>query len=135
MAVICYNGKNKILARNLRKNMTRQERHLWYDFLCDLPVRFRRQKQFGEYIVDFYCSSAKLVIELDGMQHFDEEGVKKDNVRDAYLESLGLRVMRIGNHEIDTDFDNVCTAILMEMGLPRDDRRPLPSGWRLPPSP
>ena len=117
MAVIRYNGKNKILAQNLRKDMTRQERHLWYDFLRDLPFQVRRQKQFGDYIVDFYCNSAKLVIELDGMQHYDEKGVKSDNTRDAYLESLGLRVMRIGNHEIDTDFDNVCTAILMEMDL------------------
>ena len=118
MAVIRYNGKNKILAQNLRKAMTRQERHLWYDFLRDLPVQVRRQKQFGEYIVDFYCSSAKLIIELDGMQHFDEKGVESDGVRDRHLESLGLRVVRIGNREIDTDFDAVCTHLLMELGLP-----------------
>ena len=78
----------------------------------------QKAKKFGDYIVDFYCSSAKLVIELDGMQHFDEIGVNKDNTRDAYLESLGLRVIRFGNREIDTDFDNVCTSVLIEMGLP-----------------
>lgn len=105
---------NKKLTRNsqtLRKNMTKEERRLWYDFLKELPVTFHRQKVIGNYIVDFYCASAKIVIELDGTQHFLDEGIKKDKERDDYLSSLGLTVLRYSNYEINASFDSVCQDI------------------------
>ncbi|MBR0463347.1 MAG: endonuclease domain-containing protein [Clostridia bacterium] len=108
---IYYNGKNKVLAQVLRRNLTKQESHLWYDFLSKHPVRFRRQKQFGRYIVDFYCAGAKLVIEIDGNQHYTEDGIEIDRERSAYLEGLGLRVIRFHNADIDYDFRNVCKKI------------------------
>ena len=109
--VYYYSENNKPLAQELRRNMTRQERHLWYDFLSSYPVRFRRQKQFGRYIVDFYCSGAKLVLELDGSQHYTEEGIEYDAERTAYLEGLGLTVLRIPNSDIDQYFYAVCEWI------------------------
>jgi very-short-patch-repair endonuclease len=72
-------------AKTLRKNMTKQERHLWYDFLKTLPITIHRQKVIGSYIVDFYCASKKIVIELDGSQHFENEGQEKDKLRDEYF--------------------------------------------------
>ena len=95
----------------LRKNMTRQESHIWYDFLSKYPYRFRRQKQFGRYIVDFYCSKAKLVIEIDGGQHYSDEGFAYDQDRTAYLNGLGLKVIRFTNTEIDQNFNAVCESI------------------------
>ena len=71
---LSYDGRKKPFAQKLRRDMTPQERHLWYDFLKSYPVAFRRQKQFGSYIVDFYCANAKLVVELDGSQHYEEDG-------------------------------------------------------------
>lgn len=106
--------RNKKLTRNsqkLRKNMTKEERHLWYDFLKELPVTFHRQKVINNYIVDFYCASAKIVIELDGTQHFLDEGIEKDKERDNYLSSLGLTVLRYSNYEINTSFESVCQDI------------------------
>ena len=91
--------------------MTQEERHLWYDFLKGLPVTFHRQKVIGQYIVDFYCASAKLVIELDGSQHFDAEGIAADAARDKYLNELGLIVRRYSNAEINQDFESVCLDI------------------------
>ena len=108
---IYYVQKNKPLAQELRRNMTRQERRLWYDFLANYPIRFRRQKQFGRYIVDFYCSGAKMVIEIDGSQHFTEAGLEYDGLRTAYLTDLGIRVLRIPNTDIDRRFDSVCEWI------------------------
>ncbi len=102
-------------ARNLRKNMTREERHLWYDFLQGYPVRVRRQNVIGPYIVDFYCASAKLVIELDGSQHYEEEGQMYDMKRTAYLEMLGLKVIRIPNNDVMLNFRGVCEYIDMEI--------------------
>ena len=106
-----YEAKNKPLAQDLRKNMTKQERHLWYDFLSSYPLRFRRQKQFGRYIVDFYCSGARLIIELDGSQHYTAEGLEYDRERSAYLEGLGLRIVRFYNSDIDKNFQGVCEQI------------------------
>ena len=106
--------KNKNLtktARNLRRNMTREERHLWYDFLKNYPVQFNRQKVIGSYIVDFYCHKARVVVELDGSQHFDGIGMKRDALRTKYLNDLGLHVMRILNNEIWANFPGVCEAI------------------------
>ena len=87
-------------AQRLRREMTKEERHLWYDFLKRLPVTFHRQKVIGRYIVDFYCASAKLVIELDGSQHYETENMEADAVRDEYLNSLGLTVKRYSNRDI-----------------------------------
>jgi len=98
-------------AKNLRKNMTKEERHLWYDFLCQYPVRFLKQKVLGRYIVDFYCSDAKLVIELDGSQHYDPQEMGKDAERTAYLEQYGLCVVRIPNNEVMKNFRGVCEYI------------------------
>lgn len=98
-------------AKTLRKNMTSEERHLWYDFLRSYPVRFCRQKVLGHYIVDFYCAKANLVIELDGSQHYEGEGQAKDAVRTAFLEGYGLSVVRIPNNEINENFDGVCEYI------------------------
>jgi very-short-patch-repair endonuclease len=96
---------------NLRRNMTKEERHLWYDFLKTYPVQFNRQKVIGSYIVDFYCHTAKLVVELDGSQHFDDTNSLHDAFRTEYLNNLGLDVMRIPNNEIWTNFPGVCEAI------------------------
>ena len=98
-------------ARNLRKNMTKEERHLWYDFLRAYPVKFLRQKVIGNYIVDFYCAEAKLVIELDGSQHYEEASVKHDAERSAYLEQYGIRVLRIPNNEVNKNFSGTCEYI------------------------
>ena len=91
--------------------MTKEERHLWYDFLRNYPVRFLRQKVLGKYIADFYCAGAKLVIELDGSQHYDDENMEKDAERTAFLESYGLRVIRIPNNEVNRNFRGVCEYI------------------------
>ena len=109
--VIYYNGEYKPLSQKLRREMTQQEKHLWYDFLKSYPATFRRQKQFGHYIVDFYCASAKLVVELDGSQHYEPEVERRDIVRDEYLSSLGLTVLRFGNADIDIHFEGVCATI------------------------
>ena len=91
--------------------MTRHERHLWYDFLKTYPVPFRRQKQFGRFIVDFYCAKAKLIVEIDGSQHFEPEGQDKDRARDAYISRLGLAVLRFSNDDVDRQFEGVCERI------------------------
>lgn len=106
-----HNKKNVPLAKMLRKNMTKEERHLWYDFLRAYPVKFLRQKPLGNYIVDFYSAEAKLVIELDGSQHYDEQSMEKDAERTAYLERYGLRVIRIPNNQVMQNFEGVCMYI------------------------
>lgn len=98
-------------ARNLRKNMTKEERHLWYDYLRNYKVRFLRQKVIDNYIVDFYCSKAKLVIELDGSQHYEEKASLSDKIRTEKIERYGLTVLRIPNNEINENFDGVCEFI------------------------
>ena len=106
-----YNKNNIPLAKELRKNMTRHEKHLWYDFLCKYVPRFQRQKAIGNYIADFYCAKARLVIELDGSQHYRENEASKDISRTEYLENVGSRVLRISNLEIDRNFEGVCRHI------------------------
>ena len=106
-----YNSKIVPLARELRKNMTKEERHLWYDFLRDYPVRFLRQKVIDDYIVDFYCHSARLIIELDGSQHYDEKGLLKDKIRTSKLKERKLKVIRIPNNEVNRNFEGVCQYI------------------------
>ena len=98
-------------ARNLRKSMTKEERHLWYDFLKNYPVRFLRQKVIDNYIVDFYCHSARLIIELDGSQHYEEKGLFKDRIRTERIEKRNLTVMRIPNNEVNRNFEGVCQYI------------------------
>ena len=105
-----YNKNLKSNARNLRKNMTKEERHLWYDFLKSLPVMVHRQKVIGHYIADFYIAAAKLVIELDGSQHYEDPAY--DIQRDAYLTEQGLTVLRIPNNAIKDNFSGVCEEIL-----------------------
>ena len=107
------NNKNLANARNLRRNMTPQERHLWYDFLRYCNPRFRRQELLGTYVADFFCHKAKLVVEVDGSQHFEPEKIKQDNIRTEYFQSLGLRVFRVDNGEINRNFDGVCQGILL----------------------
>ena len=99
------------LAKQLRKEMTKEERHLWYDYLRVYPVRFLRQKILGKYIVDFYCAEAKLIVELDGAQHYEGENVKYDEQRTAFLEGYGLKVLRIPNNEVNRNFCGVCEYI------------------------
>ena len=98
-------------ARELRRNMTKEERHLWYDFLRTYPVKFTKQKIICNYIVDFYCAEAKLVIELDGSQHGEAEAIEYDSERTAFLKNYGLTVLRIPNNEIRYHFQEVCAYI------------------------
>ena len=98
-------------AKELRKNMTREERHLWYDFLRKYNPRFYRQKVLGNHVADFYCAEAKLVIELYGSQHFENEAMAKDAARTRVLEEYGLRVLRIPNNEVNRNFGGVCEYI------------------------
>jgi len=111
MDKIYYNKSLKPRAQELRRNSTYHENFLWYRFLRRHNCQFRRQKQFARYIVDFYCSSAMLVIELDGMQHNQHDAMLHDHARTAYLESLGLQVIRFTNQEIEDDFEAVCHTI------------------------
>ena len=104
-------------AQNLRKNMTKEEKHLWYDFLKTLPVTVNRQKAIGNYIVDFYISTCKIVIEIDGSQHYEKEGVEADMERDKYLNGLGIKVLRYSNSDINRRFESVCEDILEKTNL------------------
>ena len=98
-------------AKALRKNMTKEERHLWYDFLKMLPTTVHRQKVIGKYIVDFYIAGAKLVIELDGSQHYEDAGMEYDAARTAYLAQYGVHILRIPNNEVMQNFSGVCEYI------------------------
>ena len=98
-------------AKQLRKEMTKEERHLWYDFLRTYSVRFSRQKVLGKYIADFYSAEAKLVIELDGSQHYEDINAEKDAERTAFLEGYGLTVIRLPNNEVMRNFRGVCEYI------------------------
>ena len=98
-------------AKELRQSMTKEERHLWYDFLRDYPIRFYRQKVLGKYIADFYCAKAKLGIELDGSQHFTDEGLRYDDERTRFLENYGLLVVRVANGDVNANFRGVCEYI------------------------
>lgn len=106
-----YNGKHISFAKELRKNATPQENKLWYDFLRYYPIRFQRQKAIDEYIVDFYCHKAKLVIEIDGTQHYFEEEKRQDVLRTKKLEQYGLQIIRLSNRQINEEFSRVCEHI------------------------
>ena len=98
-------------ARRLRREMTPHERKLWYLFLREYPVKVYKQRIIGRFVVDFYCASAKLVIELDGSQHYEAQGIAYDLERSAFLEAHGLKVLRFTNREVDRDFCGVCEKI------------------------
>lgn len=108
-----YNGKIIPIAKSLRKRATRQEKHLWYDFLSGYEVRFQRQKVIGNYIADFYCHKAKLVVEVDGSQHYTLAGETADEFRTEILEEYGLKVIRITNRQVNEKFKEVCEYIDM----------------------
>ena len=121
-----YNQKNIPLAKSMRKNATPHEKRLWYDFLSKYEPRFQRQKAIDNFIADFYCHKAKLIIEIDGSQHFTESGKQKDEFRTEVLEGYDLKVIRFTNLQVDTNFRGVCEYIdaavkasLREGGGPR----------------
>ena len=112
-----YNSKLIGTAKTLRKNMTKEERRLWYDFLKELPIMVHRQKVIGNYIVDFYIAEKKAVIELDGSQHYLPEGKQQDRKRDQYLELLGICVLRYANSDVNESFEAVCQDIWNKLNL------------------
>ena len=110
------NARLKSNAQQLRRDMTDEEKHLWYDFLKKLPVTVNRQKVIGNYIADFYIASAKTVVELDGAQHYEDGAREYDAKRDSYMKGLGLSVLRFTNRDINSNFDGVCQAVLTHIG-------------------
>lgn len=115
--MIPYNKKNTQLSKVLRKHMTPEEKHLWYDFLKKLPMTVKRQHPIEGYIVDFYIPSAKLAIEIDGSQHESAENMKADSERDAILTSWEIEVLRFSNRRINKSFYSVTCEILGKLGL------------------
>ena len=113
MEKIRVDKNNNLLekARTLRKNMTPQEKHLWYDFLRYYPIKIYKQRIIGNYIADFYCNAARIVIEIDGAQHFTPEGKLHDETRTETLNRYGLEVLRFTNSDVDYRFDAVCGMI------------------------
>ena len=104
-----------VFSQELRTNMTKEEKHLWYDFLKKLPYTINRQKVIGNYILDFYCAEAKIAIELDGSQHYEQEAKKKDAERDRFLNELGIVVLRYTNVEVNSNFNGVCLSIMKHL--------------------
>jgi very-short-patch-repair endonuclease len=121
------NPKLTGISKMLRRNMTKEEKHLWYDFLKQLPQTINRQKVIGPYVVDFYCACARLVIELDGSQHYEENERLKDQERDAYLRELGITVVRYTNLDIHKKFDAVCADIVRRINTSSGSLREPPS--------
>ncbi len=115
--MIHYQHKLVGYARDLRKSQTKEERKLWHTFLKVLPVKFVRQKPIGQYIVDFYCAEAKLAIELDGSQHYEDAGEGYDAERDRFLNEQGIAVARYSNLQIAREYDSVKADILKRLGL------------------
>ena len=115
--MIPYNKKLVSNARTLRKNMTPEEKHLWYDFLKKLPLTVKRQHNIENYIVDFYIAEKKIVIEIDGKQHGTEEHKEKDRIRDEVLSSWNITVLRYTNDNIRNNFNTVTVDILEKLGL------------------
>lgn len=123
--MIPYNKKLVPTARMLRKNMTPEEKHLWYDFLKRLPFNVRRQHNIENYIVDFYIAEKKIVIEVDGAQHYSPEHKAADEQRDAALAVWGITVLRYSNADIRNRFDAVATDILRVLKIDFSDLKPL----------
>ena len=116
-----YNKHLTQYSRELRNDMTPEEKHLWYDFLKKLPVTVNRQKIIGDYIVDFYIHSASIAIEIDGIQHKARANAEKDDIRDKALNSLGISVLRYPNYVIKDNFNYVCEDILNHLALTWND--------------
>ena len=116
-----YNKNYVPLAQQLRKEMTPEEKHLWYDFLKKIPYTVNRQKNIGNFIVDFYVASKNIVIEIDGLQHEMTENKEKDNERDFEFFKLGIKVLRYTNKGINNNFNEVCDNILTHLVLTWDD--------------
>ena len=132
-----HNSKLTPRAQSLRKNMTKEERKLWYDYLRNYPVQFRRQVALGNYILDFYCAAARLAIELDGSHHYELEGQQYDLRRTAYLNSNGIQVLRFSNTDVMRNISGVCQKIDMvvaeRINTPlRGVTSPAPYGGTLP---
>ena len=121
-----YDHGNVSRARAMRKDMTPWERKLWYRFLRYYDVRFLRQRPIGPFIADFYCASADLVVELDGGGHYEAEQARKDAQRTAYLEGLGLKILRFSNLDVDKNFYGVCTVIDNEVTARRSAKASRP---------
>ena len=115
--MIPYNKKLVSNARTLRKNMTPEEKHLWYDFLKKLPFNVRRQHNIENYIVDFYIAEKKIVIEIDGRQHLLPEHKESDEQRTAVLATWGISVLRYSNDSIRNNFNAVTEDILRKLDL------------------
>ena len=109
------NRKLNQRAKTFRKNMTPHERHLWFDFLRNYPIKIYRQRIIGNYIADFYCSKAKFIIEVDGSQHYEKDNREYDGPRTKYFNSLEIKVIRISNKDCDNNFDGVCLSIDREI--------------------
>ena len=116
-----YNKKLVKNAQILRRNMTPEEKHLWYDFLKKLPITVNRQKNIDNYIIDFFISSKGIAIEIDGRQHLMEENKNSDKERDGYLSSMGIKVLRYSNDAVNNRFGIVCKDILQNLGLTASD--------------
>ena len=130
MEFLPRNKKLRPNATKLRKNMTPQERHLWYDFLRHSPVQWSRQRIIGDFVVDFFCLKAKLVLEVDGGQHYGVDGLcQSDRARTSYLENLGLKVLRFTNREVEENFSGVCEQIHAEV----ERRAAIPTALRAEP--
>ena len=106
-----YNRNLKEASQKLRKEMTPQEKHLWYDFLKNYPIQFYRQRPIYKFIADFYCAKAKLVIEIDGSQHYSKEGMEYDELRSEIINKFGVDVIRFSNNDIEHNFEGVCMII------------------------
>ena len=120
--------KSRNLSRVLRNNPTKEENHLWYDFLRSYPLRFHRQYVIENYIVDFFCPKAKLIVELDGSQHYYPKMISNDITRTKSLEKYGFTVLRYTNIEVNQQFDYVCDDInnnvIQQTGYnPYEDRK------------
>ena len=122
MANTTYNKALKPYAQKLRREMTPEEKRLWYQFLNQLPCRAKRQQIINTFIVDFYIPSAKLVIEIDGSQHYEQEAQIRDHERDAALDRLGILVLRYSNSDINLRFRDVREDILLHI----QDRTQIP---------
>jgi len=123
-----YNAALTKRARDLRKNATKQENRQWYEYLRDFRPRFTRQRIVGSYILDFYCGSVKLAVELDGSQHYESESMEYDKTRTRFLESLGIQVIRFANTDVDKNFEGVCIAIENQVNALRGQPPPSADG-------
>ena len=120
-----YNKYNVAISQNLRKNMTPEEKKIWYGLLKRLPYTVNRQKTIGNFIVDFYVAEKRTVIEIDGIQHKTPENEARDKERDAELNKLDIKVLRYSNKAVNMIFNKVCEDILMKLGLTVSDLKPL----------